>query len=109
MEISAFCGNIHIPWILSAFCRNIHVTCIYPYFVYISAFHGYYPHFVDITRILWKYPRYMDIIRIFIYIPISWRLSAFRGNIHIMCILSAFSPFYLPHFTYLVKVTGADI
>ena len=53
VEIFAFCGNIHVPWILSAFRGYIHISwkC---------------PHFVDILRILWMYPRSVDI-------------SAFRG------------------------------
>ena len=34
-------------------------------------------------------------------------MSVFCGNIHIPWILSAFCLFYLSHFTYLVKVTGA--
>ena len=28
VEVSAFCGNVHVPWILSAFCGNIHVLWI---------------------------------------------------------------------------------
>ena len=54
VEISAFHGNIHLPWILSAFCGNINVPWILSAFsIYIcslwilSAFCAYCPHFVD--------------------------------------------------------------
>ena len=40
VEVSAFCGNIHIPWILSAFRGNIHVLWILSTFrpLYLSSF-----------------------------------------------------------------------
>ena len=48
LEISSFCGDIHIPWILSSFSRNIKVRWIlYPFCGYIytlwilSPFRGY--------------------------------------------------------------------
>ena len=85
-------------WILSCKC---------PHFVEISTLRGYYPHFVYITvfcgniHVLWILSAFCGNIHI------SWRLSAFCGNIHIPLMLSAFRPFYLSHFTYLVKVTVA--
>ena len=81
MEISAFCEDIHVPSILSAFRGNIHVPWI------LSAFRSN-------IRILWKYPHSVD-------------KSALNGFIHIQWILSVFFPLYLPHFSRLVKVTGA--
>ena len=94
----------------------------YPHFVEISTFRGYYPHLLYISiscgniHVLW-------ILSVFcgnIHVPwilsafrgcirILWRLSAFRGNIHVPWILSAFCPFYLLHFTHLVKVNGASL
>ena len=54
MEISAFFGNIHVPWILSAFHGNINVLWILSAFRgyictmwILSAFSGYCLHFVD--------------------------------------------------------------
>ena len=51
VKISAFRGNIHVPWILSAF--RVYICILWKY-----------PRSVDIIRILWKYPRSIDIIRI---------------------------------------------
>ena len=45
VEISTFCRNIHVLWILSAFCGIIHVPWILP------GFCGYYPNFMDMIRI----------------------------------------------------------
>ena len=48
MEISTFCGNIHVPWILSAFHGNINVPWILSFTPWIlSAFRVYCPPFVD--------------------------------------------------------------
>ena len=103
MEISAFRGNIHVPWILSTFHGNIHVPsilsafCVYILILWIlSASRGN----IHVTWILSVFCAYIRILRI---------LSASRGNIYIPWILSVFHPFYLSNFTHLVKVTGAQI
>ena len=70
MEVSAFCGNIRVPWILSAFFGNIHDPWI------LSSFCGY----ICITWIISAFC---------VNIHVPWILSAFRGNIHVPWILSA--------------------
>ena len=59
VKILAFCGNIHVPWILSAFIGNINVLWI------LSAFCGY----ICTQKILSSF-------RGNIYLP--WILSSFR-------------------------------
>ena len=59
MEISAFCGNTHVLWILSAFHGNTHVPWI------LSAFRVY-------IRISWR----LSAFRGNIHVP--WILSAFN-------------------------------
>ena len=78
VEVSAFCGNIHVLWILFAIHINIHVPWIlsafrgyiyilrgyYPHFVEISMFRRYYSHFVEISTSRGYYPHFVDIIYI---------------------------------------------
>ena len=71
VEISAFCGNIHVTWILCTFYGNIHVPWL------ISAFCGY-------ICILWILSAFCGNIHI------PQILSAFHGNIHVPWILLAF-------------------
>ena len=89
MEISAFCGNIHIPWILSAFfvyiriswkyprsVDIIHILWKYPRSVDIILILCMYPHFVEIIRISWNYPHSVDIIRISSVLYLTFYLSS---------------------------------
>ena len=69
VEISAFCVNIHIQWILFAFRWNIHVPWI------LSKFCGY----IQTPWILSTFFENIDIL---------WILYEFCGYIHILWMLS---------------------
>ena len=117
VELSVFCENIHVLWILSAFREISTFRGYYPHFVYISVFCGNihvpwilsaflvcirilwkYPRSVDIIRISWKYPRSVDIIRISCICPyfveiihISWKHP---HSMDIICTSSVLSIIY---------------
>ena len=109
VEKFAFHGNIHVPWLLSASRGNIHIPWIYPHFVYISIFSGniHIPWILSVFRGNIHVPWILSAFCV--YIRILWRLSTFCVNIHVLWILSEFRPFYLSHFTHIVKVTGASL
>ena len=91
MEISAFHGNLHVPWILSAFRGNIHVPCLLSAFCgYIYVLRGYYPHSVEISMFRVYYPHFVEISTSCVYYPHFLDITAFFG--------------YDPHFVVIILI-----
>ena len=69
VEVSAFRGNIHIPWISSAFVEISPFCGYYPHFVDICVLRGYYPHFEEISMLCRYYPHFVEISTSHEYYP----------------------------------------
>ena len=116
MEISTFCGNIYVLWILSAFWGCICIFGYYLHLVDIICILWIYARSVDIICISWIYPHFVDItcidhITIFLASNVCHGINSFVRVVdiiyigHITSVLARnFYPIFHNH--YLVTVTG---